>query len=159
MNAFFHAARPVWLRGWHEQMNITAGLRRVLDLPAPVRAVLRLTARTAYRAWVDGAFAGCGPARSAHGTARVDEWQLELTAGRHVVAIEINAANIPAYALTDERPGLRMNTSRIGDFRQGLGKFHRSGDRQHSDPQTSHAFFRRVPRSHGAAPIGADIHA
>ncbi|MEI7768047.1 MAG: hypothetical protein WCJ97_11495 [Phycisphaerae bacterium] len=104
MNAFFHAARPVWLRGWHEQMNITAGLRRVLDLPAPVRAVLRLTARTAYRAWVDGAFAGCGPARSAHGTARVDEWQLELTAGRHVVAIEINAANIPAYALTDERP-------------------------------------------------------
>ncbi len=64
----FKTAQPIWLSGRHQDMNLTAGFRCRLELSDAVgNAVLRLTARSAYRAWVNGRFAGYGPARAAHG--------------------------------------------------------------------------------------------
>lgn len=104
----FLAARPVWLVDHHQDMNLTAGFRCVIHIREGVLCRLRLTARTTYRAWCDGRFAGYGPARSAHGHLRVDEWILsDLTEGAHLIAVEVNACNVPGYAMTDEYPLLQ----------------------------------------------------
>ncbi len=101
----FLQALPIWPCTLHQAMNLTIGLRGVVQiLTTPQQAILRLAGRTSYRAWVDGCFLGCGPARAAHGHVRVDEWPLDLAAGIHLVAVEMNATNVPAYAATGEEP-------------------------------------------------------
>lgn len=101
----FRQALPIWPCALHQAMNLTIGLRGVVQiLTTPQQASLRLAGRTTYRAWVDGRFLGCGPARAAHGHVRVDEWPLDLAAGIHLVAVEVNATNVPAYAATGEEP-------------------------------------------------------
>ena len=101
------SAEPIWICGRHEEMNLTAGFRCRLEWRGDENiAAVRVAARTAYRLWVNGGFAGYGPVRAAHGHARVDEWNItaRLRAGTNVVALEVNALNVPCYATTDERP-------------------------------------------------------
>jgi len=105
-------------------MNLTAGFRCRLELSGAVgNAVLRLTARSAYRAWVNGRFAGYGPARAAHGHARVDEWNLTalLQPGANIVALEINALNVPCYVSAEEYPFVQAELVVDGDLVAATG--------------------------------------
>ena len=118
----FVLARPIWPTGQHQAMNLVAGFRCVITTRNGNGARLRLTARTTYRAWINGQLLGYGPARSAHGHMRVDEWPLTgLTAGPHVIAIEVNAANVPHYAATDEHPLLQAEVEVDGDIVAATG--------------------------------------
>lgn len=66
--------------------------------------VLRVAAATIYRAWLNGEFLGCGPARGPHGFFRVDEWDLagKLKPGKNLVAVEVAGYNCNSYYLLDQ---------------------------------------------------------
>ena len=103
-------------------MNVAAGFRLALDLPAG-GATLRLAAADACRVWLDGRLVAHGPARTAHGFARVEEIRLPPRSGdlsgaaalpaaeggdfkaegRHnendalVVFVEVHSAHVPCF--------------------------------------------------------------
>lgn len=89
--AAFAAAQPVWLSGRETELNVFAGFRAQFDAPATGTAILRLTGSTVYRAFINGEFAGYGPARGPHGYYRVDEWDITplIGPGHNQVAIEV----------------------------------------------------------------------
>ncbi len=95
-------------------MNVTIGLRCVFTLAEGQPLQLLITARNSYRLWHNGRFVGCGPARSAHGHLRVDTYNLNPQPGVNLIAVEVNAANVPGYALTDEHPLVQAEVLRNG---------------------------------------------
>ena len=103
--AAFVSARPVWPKGRQRDMNLLVGFRAVIEAPDTTEPpVLRLTASTLYRAWLNGEFLGHGPARAAHGYFRVDQWPLagKLRPGKNLVAIEVAGYNVNSYYLLDQ---------------------------------------------------------
>ncbi len=99
----FLAAQPVWPEGRSTERNLTVAFRAVIDVKAPDTALLRLTASTLYRAFVNGEFAGYGPARGPHGYFRIDEIDIAplLRPGKNVVAIEVAGYNVNSYYTID----------------------------------------------------------
>ncbi len=113
--ATFRSAQPIWPQGRETEKNLFVGFRASFYTPiifrvaertrAPV--VLRVAAHCAYRAFVNGEYVGCGPARAGHGYYRVDEWDLtdRLVAverlDRNIVAIEVAGYNVNSFDLLD----------------------------------------------------------
>ncbi|MBK8974457.1 MAG: hypothetical protein IPM29_00880 [Planctomycetes bacterium] len=99
----FVAAEPIWPVGRATERNLEIGFRAVLagDVDRPL---LRIAAASIYRVTCNGAFVGHGPARAAHGTSRVDEWDLTpwLRPGADVVAVEVAGYAVNSYYLLDE---------------------------------------------------------
>ncbi|MBN2311430.1 MAG: hypothetical protein JXR94_20805 [Candidatus Hydrogenedentes bacterium] len=103
--ARFDSAKPIWPEGRDTEMNLSVGFRAVVAPPEDGRPVLlRVTASTIYRAFVNGRFVGHGPARAGHGYFRVDEWDITgaFASGPAVVAIEVSGYNANSYALIDQ---------------------------------------------------------
>lgn len=101
----FFSARPVWIHDRHVEMNLTAGFRCIVATTLPMsRVVFNIAMRSIYRIWLDGRFVGYGPARSAHGHVRVDTWTWDLPPGRHLIALEVQAVNVPAFSTLNEYP-------------------------------------------------------
>ncbi|MBP1636540.1 MAG: hypothetical protein H6Q10_3114, partial [Acidobacteria bacterium] len=100
----FRAAKPIWPKGRTTEMNLLVGFRAEVRPPAQGNVVLRVAASTIYRARVNGAFAGHGPARAAHGFYRVDEWDITpaLRPGANVVSLEVAGYNANSYYLLDQ---------------------------------------------------------
>lgn len=100
----FRSAKPVWLEGREREMNVTVGFHAAIQKPKSGPVVLRLTGSTLYRVFVNGEFAGHGPARAAHGFYRVDELDLtsRLKRGDNVVAIEVAGYNSNSYYLLNQ---------------------------------------------------------
>lgn len=112
----FHGAKPVWAAGRETEMNLTIGFRAVVPRPdGPV--VLRVAASTIYRASVNGAFLGHGPARGPHGFYRIDEWDVtsRLTAGQNVIALEVAGYNANSYYLLDQPAFLQAEVMAGGE--------------------------------------------
>jgi alpha-L-rhamnosidase len=83
----FQQAVPVWETGASWEMNTRICLCASLDLRG---SALRIATAYFYRVWVNGQFAGFGPARAAKGYARVDELPLNMWAtGNDTVCIEV----------------------------------------------------------------------
>ncbi|MDD4101508.1 MAG: hypothetical protein PHU80_02605 [Kiritimatiellae bacterium] len=100
----FISAKPVWLEGREQEMNLTVGFRAKLDGKGAENAVLRMTGSTVCRIFVNGEFLGYGPARGPHGFYRVDEWPLQgrCSPGTNVVAIEVAGYNVNSYYHLDQ---------------------------------------------------------
>ena len=89
------AARPIFLNGLEDRLNVQAGFRRDLTLDRlPHSAVLQLAARSFYRLYVNGTLVMHGPARTAHGRLRVEELDLLpwLRQGENALAVELTAS-------------------------------------------------------------------
>lgn len=114
----FHSAKPVWPKARETEMNLTVGFRAVIEAPADKtqKVVLRVAASTIYRAWLNGEFLGCGPARGPHGHYRLDEWDMtgKLKAGTNLVAIEVAGYNCNSYYLLDQ-PSFCQAEITVGD--------------------------------------------
>ncbi len=85
--------------------NVFVGFRAVIDAPDRDYPVwVRLTASSLYRIFVNGEFAGHGPARGPHGYYRVDEWDIadRLKPGKNTVAIEVAGYNACSFYLLDQ---------------------------------------------------------
>jgi alpha-L-rhamnosidase len=103
-DAHFQSAKPIWPKGREKEMNLTVGFRAVVEKPGDGKAILRLAASTIYRAWINGEFLGCGPARGPHDYYRVDRWDLteKLQPGKNLIAIEVAGYNVNSYSLLDQ---------------------------------------------------------
>jgi len=99
----FLQARPVWPRGRTTERNLFVGFTATVDGSTRKPVYLRLTASTLYRAWVNGRFAGYGPARGPHGYFRVDQWDISgfLRPGKNVIAVEVAGYNVNSYYTID----------------------------------------------------------
>ena len=97
-------ALPVWPEGRATEMNVFAEFSAHFDQLEPSPTQLRLTGATQYRTYVNGAFAGYGPARAGHGFYRVDEIDLTpwLQRGSNAVVIEVAGYNSNGYSLLDQ---------------------------------------------------------
>jgi alpha-L-rhamnosidase len=103
----FARALPVWPQKFARRMNTWISFHAAVRLPAGRPATLRIAAAQAWRVWVNGRLAGRGPARTAHGHARVDEWTVSADAtGALAVVIEVMGYNVPTFCSTDEPPFL-----------------------------------------------------
>ena len=100
----FLSARSIWPAGREKEMNLSVGFRALFAAGKANRTVLRLTASSIYRAFVNGEFLGYGPARGPRGWFRVDEWDLtgRLKPGRNIVAVEVAGYNVGSYYLLDQ---------------------------------------------------------
>jgi len=99
----FARALPVWPQRLTGRPNTWMSFHAGVKLAAGRSATLRIAAAQAYRVWVNGQFAGRGPARTAHGHARVDEWPVQAgAAGELGVVIEVMGYGIPTFCSTHE---------------------------------------------------------
>lgn len=98
-------SRPVWPAGREREINDFVGFRAQVEKSAVAGpAVLRLATSGVYRAFVNGAFVGHGPARAAHGYYRVDEIDItdRLRPGRNAVAVEVSVAHVDSYYVLNQ---------------------------------------------------------
>ena len=85
----FQQAESVWGDGY-ASTNAYLRFRAAFDTAVGERPVLRLTASSVYRAKLNGTFVGYGPARTAEGYFKVDEWPLaEVREGRNEIEIDV----------------------------------------------------------------------
>lgn len=100
----FRSAQPVWLEGREREMNLTVGFSATIQKPSATPITLLLTGATLYRIWINGEFAGHGPARAAHGFYRVDELDVtaRLHSGDNVIAIEVAGYNANNYYVLNQ---------------------------------------------------------
>lgn len=99
----FSRAQPVWAPAYAGQMNVWLSFHARLDLAPSTPFQVRIAAGAVYRLWVNGEYVGNGPARTAHGFARIDEWNVETNLrGRAVVVIEVSDYGVGTFCATDE---------------------------------------------------------
>jgi alpha-L-rhamnosidase len=105
----FSRAVSVWPEGRGSVWNQLVGFYSAFDSSSLETVMLRVTAADYYRVWCNGQFAGYGPARTAHGYARVDEWSLDglLQDGTNHVAIEVLSYGVVSYAHAMQPPFLQ----------------------------------------------------
>ncbi len=109
----FDSAQPIWPAGRETEMSLFVGFRVVFECPKEQSAILRITASSLYRVWLNGRFAGHGPARGPHGFFRVDEWPLP-TSEKNTLAIEVAGYNVNSYYLLDQPAFLQAEVVSAG---------------------------------------------
>lgn len=110
----FQKAIPVWLTGYGEQMNVTAGFRLNLS-KLGANAELSITGASFYKIYLDGKFVHFGPARAGHGCIRIDKLRLPQGVAP-VLAIEVvgyhcesfNGINLPSFVAFEVTEGSRV---------------------------------------------------
>lgn len=94
----FLKARPIFPAGRSEELNCQAVFRA--EVGRLEGTELRLTAAVFYRVFINGSFAGFGPARAAGGYARVDVLPMDRFAGAERNEIVIEVAGYHCRALS-----------------------------------------------------------
>jgi len=97
-------ALPVWAKGRETEMNLNLGFHGVFKAEKGQDVKLKITGSTLYRVFLNGKYLGYGPARTAHGFFRVDEYDLNdrLKQGANVVAVEVAGYNVNSYYTLDQ---------------------------------------------------------
>ncbi|SFT21477.1 family 78 glycoside hydrolase catalytic domain [Paenibacillus sp. BC26] len=103
----FQYARPIWPKGLEKEMNCTGGFRARFQgtTHGAERRIVRVTASSRYRVYVNGHFCGHGPAAGPHGYYRVDEWELSpnvIQEGLNIVAVEVAGYNVNSFYTLDQ---------------------------------------------------------
>ncbi len=133
----FQKAKAIWARGRGFEKNCE--LVFAVSVPAAEADRILLATSGIYRLWINGEFRGAGPARTAHGFFRVDEYELDSREGETVVAVEVLGYCVNSYDTLYQRSfltaeirgetGVSAYTGdgrfRIYDFRQRVQKVQR----------------------------------
>lgn len=111
----FQYARPVWPERLDREMNLTCSFCLQFDYVTGAPA-MKITASSLYRMYINGSFAGYGPARAAHGYYRVDEWDIFswLKPGRNYLYIEVVGYNANTFYTLDQPSFLQAELSMDG---------------------------------------------
>lgn len=94
----FSKATAVWQENAEKEMNLTLLFKAVV--PMSSCAKLALACSTSYILFVNGRFVAVGPARTAHGYHRVDEFALApyLTETENIISIHVTGAAVNSYS-------------------------------------------------------------
>lgn len=113
----FAGAQPIWPEGRQHEKNLFVGFRAVFRQLANRTARLRVTGASLYRIYHNGRFVGHGPARAAHGYARVDEIDLteHVVSGGNIIAIEVAGYNVNSYCMARHSSFLQAEILSDGD--------------------------------------------
>lgn len=98
-------AVPVWAKGRETEKNLTLGFRGVFQSEQKENGfILKITASTIYRVFLNGEFLGYGPARACHDYFRIDEYNLckKIRKGQNILAIEVAGYNVNSYYTLDQ---------------------------------------------------------
>ena len=100
MANFFYKAKPIFLKGLCDEMNIQAQFHATLRYAGGACKIL-LTAADLYLLSVGGKFVSYGPARTAHGYARVDEIDLAsyLKEGENEIVISVAGYSCASFLM------------------------------------------------------------
>lgn len=93
----FEKAKSIWLKNKRTTKNLQVGFRCDFEADKSKTYVLKLTGSTYYRVFLNGKFAGYGPARAGHGYLRFDEISLEVNDGLNKLAIEVAGYNCSSF--------------------------------------------------------------
>jgi len=100
----FRKANPIWAKDRETEMNIHLGFKTILDNPRGESVVIKLSAVTMYRLYINNNFISFGPARAAQGYNRVDV--IDITKycieKRNIIAVEVVAQNSKSYNYCDQ---------------------------------------------------------
>ena len=116
-------AVPVWAEGREKEMNLNLGFHGIFHAKDGQDIKLRITASTLYRVFLNGEFLGYGPARTAHGFFRVDEYDLgkQAKSGENVIAVEVAGYNVNSYYTIDQPSFLQAEVESTGDVLLATG--------------------------------------
>lgn len=95
---------PVWAKGLTQEKNITLAFTYNYHGKVGDKLCLTLSASNIYRLFVGDTLVGYGPARAAHGYARVDEYSFVATAPVTPITVEVSAYNMNTYYVLLEEP-------------------------------------------------------
>ncbi|MFV0589989.1 MAG: hypothetical protein ACK5M7_01275 [Draconibacterium sp.] len=97
-------ALPVWAKDRETEMNLNLGFHGVFQAEKGQDIKLKITGSTLYRVFLNGEYLGYGPARTAQGFFRVDEYELNdrLKSGTNVLAVEVAGYNVNSYYTIDQ---------------------------------------------------------
>lgn len=99
------SAKWIWLKGSREEVNCHVLFRHTFDCPDDIKkAVLRITAYSSYRVWLNGTFIGRGPVPCDPAWQFYDEYGVagSLKAGRNTIAV---LAHNFAQGTHNQQPG------------------------------------------------------
>lgn len=99
---FFQRAKPIWVKGENKKLNSSCLFKCTFSGSAP--KTLLIAGWNSYRIYLNGNFLAFGPARAAHGYARVDEFTLTNLLDENVLLIEASAYNTKTFCTLDQ-PG------------------------------------------------------
>ena len=105
MNSF-RSAKTVWPVGFREHWNQIICFLSSFETQSNENISIRITAADAYRIWCNDTFVGYGPARTAKGYARIDEWEISnfTKDGINNIAIEVISHGIDSYIYPYHKP-------------------------------------------------------
>ncbi|MCH4890011.1 hypothetical protein EZV73_20700 [Acidaminobacter sp. JC074] len=102
MKEYNFKAKPIWPKGLEKEMNLQVAFRTFIKSGENI--MIALTASTVYRLWVNNMFVGIGPARTAKGIFKVDEYDIGqyLTLDENEVIVEVVGYNVNSYYTMDQ---------------------------------------------------------
>ena len=118
----FECAHAIWLKNRRDIPNLQVGFRCDFEGDSAGEYVLRLTASTYYRVYLNGRFAGYGPARAGHGYMRYDEIPLSVSEGINKLAVEVAGYNCSGYYSLPVRSFLMAEIARDGSVIKYTGR-------------------------------------
>ncbi len=95
---------PVWGKGKSNVKNCTLAFVYDIGENRLGTYYLSVAAGDIYRLFVNGELTGYGPARAAHGCARVDSYNIEVGAEKMRITVEVVSYQVNSYYLTLEPP-------------------------------------------------------
>ena len=97
----FIKAKPIWLEQLEHEMNLQAGFKTTVRAEPEKTYRMVIAAAYVYRLYINGSFVCYGPARAAHGYARVDRVDItpHLVPGKNTIALETVGYNVCNYYL------------------------------------------------------------
>ncbi len=97
----FQNALPIFIKGKNLETNFQAGFVCRITAAKDKKYTLRMTASTFCRIKLDGNFLHYGPARPPHGYIKVDELNVPMTPGEHLLTFEVAGYNCPSFYTLD----------------------------------------------------------
>ncbi len=94
----FIKAKPIWVKGKNKELNECCLFFAKVN---GGEYTLNITANSFYRVFVNGEFFAYGPARAAHGYARVDAYHLSLNGESNALFIEAAGYNCKSFYSLD----------------------------------------------------------
>lgn len=120
--AIFEKAVPIWIKNRRETVNYQAGFRCDFYAEEGEKYTLKITGASLYRIFINGEFAGYGPARAGDGFMRCDEITIKAKKGLNKLAVEVAGYNCSSFYVLKIKSFLCAELCKNGNVTAYTGK-------------------------------------